>query len=150
MTTIIFEIRGNAVAKGRPRTTKKGITYTPAKTRKYEDYVREVASRYAPKELLKGPLRMELHFFFQRPKTIKKVHYVKKGDIDNLVKAIMDALQPRKRGKNSEDALKGAIYESDAQIVSLYATKEYSRTPRVEVKIKEIEEEEANLRLREL
>ena len=136
MTTIAFTIPGEAVAKGRPRSTKKGITYTPTKTRDFEDYVRSVSSQYAPKELLTGALVMELHFFFQRPKSLPKrvVHHIKRIDVDNLAKAIMDSLEPRKRPKKSQNPLEGAMYENDAQIMDLWVTKEYGE-PRVEVKI---------------
>ena len=138
MTIIEFVIEGNAVAKGRPRSTKRGITYTPKKTRAYEDYVRSVAAQYAPKEMLKCALEMELHFFFQRPKSLPKkaVHHIKKPDCDNLAKLIMDSLEPRKRPKESQNPLEGAMYESDAQIASLWVTKQYGE-PRVEVKITE-------------
>ena len=137
MTTIAFTVPGEAVAKGRPRSTKRGVMYTPEKTRAYEDYVRSVASQYAPNDLLKGALEMDLHFFFQRPKSLPKrvVHNIKKIDVDNSAKAIMDSLEPRKRPKKSQNPLEGAIYENDAQIVSLWVTKGYSLSPRVEVKI---------------
>src|SRR6478735_7231382 len=36
-------IRGPAVAKGRPRFTRKGFAYSPAKTRKYEAHGRLAA-----------------------------------------------------------------------------------------------------------
>ena len=139
MTTIEFEIKGNAVAKGRPRTVKRGnktITYTPNKTRDYEDYVRSVASQYAPKELLKGALEVELHFFLQRPKTLPKrvVHHIKRPDVDNFCKLILDSLEPRKKCKKAQNPLEGAMYENDAQIVSLWVTKQYGE-PRVKVKI---------------
>lgn len=137
MPTIEFVIKGNAVAKGRPRSTKRGVMYTPEKTRAYEDYVRAVSSQYAPKDLLKGALEMDLHFFFQRPKSLPKSveHNIKKIDVDNIAKAIMDSLEPRKHAKKSRNPIEGAIYENDAQIVSLWVTKEYSLSPRVEVKI---------------
>ena len=137
MTTIVFSIPREAVAKGRPRSTKRGVMYTPEKTRAYEDYVRSVSSKYAPKDLLKGALEMNLHFFFQRPKSLPKSveHNIKKIDVDNIAKAIMDSLEPRKHAKKSQNPLEGAIYENDAQIVSLWVTKEYSLSPRVEVKI---------------
>ena len=135
MTTISFTVAGSPVPKGRPIVTKRGITFTPEKTRIYEDYVRSVASKYAPNDLLKGALEMDLHFFFQRPKSLPKrvMHNVKKIDVDNLAKAIMDSLEPRKRAKKSQNPLEGAIYENDAQIVSLWVTKGYSLSPRVEV-----------------
>lgn len=139
MTTIEFEIKGNAVAKGRARTVKRGnktITYTPNKTRDYEDYVRSVASQYAPKELLKGALEVELHFFLQRPKTLPKrvVHHIKRPDVDNFCKLILDSLEPRKKCKKAQNPLEGAMYENDAQIVSLWVTKQYGE-PRLKVKI---------------
>ena len=136
MATIEFVIVGNLIPKGRPRSTKRGITYTPEKTRMCEDYVRSVASQYAPKELLKGALEMELHFFLQRSKSLPKkvIHHIKKGDVDNFAKLIMDSLEPRKRPQKSQNPLEGAMYENDAQIVSLWVTKQYG-TPRVEVKI---------------
>ena len=139
MTTISFTVVGSPVPKGRPRTVRRGnktITYTPDKTRDYEDYVRSVASQYAPKELLKGALEMELHFFFQKPKSLPKrvVYHIKRPDVDNFAKALLDSLEPRKRPLKSQDCLEGAMYENDAQIVSLWVTKEYGE-PRVEVKI---------------
>ena len=139
MTTISFTVAGSPVPKGRPRTVKRGnktITYTPNKTRDYEDYVRSVASQYAPKELLKGALEVELHFFLQRPKTLPKrvVHHIKRPDVDNFCKLILDSLEPRKKCKKAQNPLEGAMYENDAQIVSLWVTKQYGE-PRVEVRI---------------
>ena len=135
MTTIKFVILGNPVPKGRARSTKRGITYTPEKTRKYEDYVRSVVAPYAPKELLTGALEMELHFFLQRPKSLPKktIRHVKRPDWDNIGKAISDSLEPRKRPTKKQNPFEGAIYENDAQLVSVWVTKEYSRNPRVEV-----------------
>lgn len=140
MTTIEFEIKGAPVPKGRPRTVKRGnktITYTPDKTRIYEDYVRSVAAQYAPKELLKGALGVELHFYLQRPKSLPKrvAQSVKKPDCDNLAKLFLDSLEPRKKWKKSQDPFDGAIYENDSQIVSLLVTKRYGVEPRVEIKI---------------
>ena len=122
-TTIAFVVKGTAIPKARPRLTKRGIAYTPSKTKEFENYVKLVGSQYAPKELLEGALEMELHFFFQRPKSLPKkvVHHLKKPDCDNIAKAILDSLE-------------GIIYANDSQVVSLWATKQYG-TPRVEVKI---------------
>ena len=40
---VTITIRGPAVAKGRPRFTRKGFAYSPAKTRKYEAHGRLAA-----------------------------------------------------------------------------------------------------------
>ena len=136
MVTIKFTIPRNPVPKGRARSTKRGITYTPEKTRKYEDYVRSVASQYTPKQLLTGALEMELHFYLKKPKSMPKrvFHHIKKPDVDNYAKALLDSLEPRKRSTKKQNPLEGAIYENDAQIVRLLVTKQYGE-PRVEVKI---------------
>ena len=127
MTIIEFVVKGTAIPKARPRVTKRGITYTPSKTKDFENYVKLVASQYAPKELLKGALEMELHFFFQRPKSLPKkvTHHLKKPDVDNTSKAILDSLE-------------GIIYKNDSQVVSLWVTKGYNQSPRVEVTITEL------------
>ena len=123
MTEIAFVVKGTAIPKARPRLTKRGIAYTPSKTKEFENYVKMVASQYATKELLEGALEIELHFYFQRPKSLPKkvVHHTKRPDCDNTSKAILDSLE-------------GIIYKNDSQVVSLWATKQYG-TPRVEVKI---------------
>ena len=43
-----------------------------------------------------------------------------KPDLDNVVKAVLDALN-------------GVVYRDDAQVVNLVATKRYATEPRVEV-----------------
>ena len=114
---ITFTIPGISVPKARPRTTKRGnraIMYTPDKTKNFENYVKLIAAQHAPKELLTSALEVELHFFFQRPKSLpKKVQYhTKKPDVDNLAKSVLDAFE-------------GIIYANDAQVISLRVTKEY-------------------------
>ena len=71
---------------------------------------------------------MELHFYLLRPKSLpKKIeHHVKKPDLDNLMKAI-------------KDALKGVCYRDDSQIISVTATKKYtSLNPGVAIEIMEV------------
>ena len=128
MTIITFTISGTAIPKARPRTTKRGnraIMYTPAKTKEFENYVKLVAAQHAPKELLTGPLDVELEFNLQRPKSLpKKIqHHTKKPDIDNLAKSVLDALE-------------GIIYVNDAQVIALRVYKEYG-TPNCTVRIEE-------------
>lgn len=50
----------------------------------------------------------------------------KKPDVDNVAKIILDSIT-------------GIVYQDDKQIVKLSVSKVYSETPRVEVKIKNVE-----------
>jgi len=60
-TPVIVIIAGAAVAKGRPRMTRQGFPYTPAKTRKYESHARlaaQLAMNGRPP--IAGPVRAEV------------------------------------------------------------------------------------------
>ena len=73
-----------------------------------------------------GPLKMEVTFFFKRPKSAsKRIHHTVKPDLSNLVKSV-------------EDALNGIVYVDDAQIVELSVIKVYDSAPGIEVFIEEI------------
>jgi len=115
---IRFSIYGVPVPKGRPRFYRAGKyigTYTPKNTRKWEEFVRFQALQYRPKEVPECAIEMELLFLIPRPKSLpKKVKYhIKKPDIENLAKSILDALQ-------------GIFYRNDSQIYKLSLIKEYS------------------------
>src|SRR3546814_20167314 len=45
MAGVVFEVSGVPVAKGRPRFTRKGFSYTPSHTRKYEDVLKLAAGQ---------------------------------------------------------------------------------------------------------
>lgn len=133
----IFTVPGIPVAKGRPRVTKY-VTYTPQKTKDYENLVRwSCKSKYKDKPL-NGPIRVDIIFYMLIPKgTSKKRTKAKiKGDIlptkrpdwDNMAKAITDALN-------------GIAYNDDNQIVETHIYKYFSDNPRAEVKITQIKKE---------
>jgi Holliday junction resolvase RusA-like endonuclease len=48
-----------------------------------------------------------------------------KPDLDNVMKAVLDALN-------------GVVYADDSQVINLVATKRYSTDPRVEVYVHEV------------
>lgn len=132
MAQLKFKIIGQPIAKGRPRFFRAGSytgTYTPANTRRWEEFVHFQAIQYRPKSLWQGPIAMTLIFLMPRPKSLPKkvVHHIKKPDLDNLAKSVKDALQ-------------GIIYRTDSQIVTLniekkYAVDEYG----VEIEMEEVE-----------
>jgi len=129
---IQFKIIGIPVPKGRPRFFRmgKGVgTYTPDKTRSWENMIRLQAIQYKPTKLWEGPIIMNLVFLMPRPKSLPKkvLYHVKKPDIDNLAKSLKDALQ-------------NIIYRSDSQIVTLNLEKKYAQGEHgVEVTMEEIE-----------
>ena len=78
---------------------------------------------------IKEPVKIDLKFYFKRPKT----HFLKRGniskrfinnypkiDIDNVCKFLLDCLQPQKNNKT----FKGIIF-NDSQIIKLNACKSY-------------------------
>lgn len=128
MVLITFNIPGISVPKARPRATNIGnraVMYTPTQTKQFENYVKLVAAQHAPKELLTSALEVQLDFLLPRPKSLpKKIRYhIKKPDIDNLTKSVLDALE-------------SIIYVNDAQIISLQVTKDYG-IPLCRVRVEE-------------
>ena len=125
---IKFTILGEAVGKQRPRVTRYGA-YTPAKTVKWEQSVAMQALPHKPRELFDCALHVELIFIITRPKSApkKRLYPETKPDLDNLTKAILDALE-------------GIIYTNDSRIVRKNLEKVYGSPPRVEICIKKMEE----------
>ena len=131
-----FIIDGEAVSKGRPRFTRRGHTYTPKKTADYEKRIKQQLSEQGAKPFDKEvPLRVEVTFYkgYLKSWTKKQVFQaedgsllpVKRPDLDNYTKAILD-------GAN------GLLWHDDSQIVDLLLYKRYDKTPRAEIKVKEI------------
>jgi Holliday junction resolvase RusA-like endonuclease len=131
----MFKIYGEPVAKGRPRFTKQGRTYTPAKTKKYEDDVRMMAkAAMGSSEPLETPVSVFIHITLPIPQSYSKKRSedclngferpTKRPDLTNIIKSI-------------EDGMNGIVYKDDSQIVSLHSTKVYGTIGLVEVLVKE-------------
>lgn len=139
---IKFTVLGEPVAQGRPRaTTINGQVrmYDPKKSNDFKKYVRLVASQYAPKQLLEGPLSMTVIVYRPSLKSFSKkkaqeaeagiLRPITKPDVDNYVKGI-------------KDALKQVIWKDDSQVVDLQVSKYYSQKPRIEVEIEALEDQQ--------
>jgi len=72
------------------------------------------------------PVRVELQFWFERPKTVKRLHMSVKPDIDKLSRSVLDAIT-------------GGILKDDSQVVILNARKEYGDKPGVLIRVMEID-----------
>ncbi len=73
------------------------------------------------------PVRVELMFYFNRPKTVKREFMSVKPDIDKLSRSVLDCLS-------------GRVIKDDSQVVILNARKEYTdKSPGVLVRVMEID-----------
>ena len=133
---IEFFVAGVPVAQGRGRIIRIGnhaAIKDPEKSKEWKQYVKLVASQYAPDVLFSGPMYLSCSFLMQRPKADKKAWFhTKRGDLDNHIKGIMDSLS-------------GVIYEDDKQVAFICASKRYAmpdmqEKPGVIVRVKEMEE----------
>lgn len=135
--SLTFHVDINPVPKGRPRFSKVGgfmRSYTPKKTSDYETEVRTQAQAVMTREPLETPLAVYLYFRLPIPRSHPKKRQeaclngserpIKKPDIDNLAKSVLDGLN-------------GVVWHDDSQIVSLHLTKVYARNPGIDLLIRE-------------
>ena len=110
----------------RASSGRNGHRFTPAKQRHYMTYLAALfqsEARYQGWELkTKKPIAIEVVCFFQKPRTNKKAQHTQKPDASNLLKIV-------------EDAANGVLYHDDCQIVCAMVFKEWSATPRTEVRV---------------
>ena len=108
-----FFVAGIPVAKPRPRPGKFGNVYSPRpkSLKAWEQALYAEMIEHLPKEPLTGPVLVDLHFLFPRPKS----HYTSKGklktsapmchiikpDRDNLEKPVLDVGSVKTKGKGS-------------------------------------------------
>jgi Holliday junction resolvase RusA-like endonuclease len=135
---ISFTVFGEPVAKGRPRFTRTGHCYTPAKTIGAESKIRGLAKVAKGSHTISDkPVAMRISFIFGMPKSwsIGKrelwegLPCAKKPDLDNVVKTILDAING------------AGIWADDSQVCEIYARKVWGATPRTEIQIITLEEQ---------
>ncbi len=138
VTAVRFIVPGPAVGKGRAKAAKRGAfikLYTPEKTVNYESRVALCAQQaMAGRPLFEGPLSVEMEIVCQVPASWSKrkqadalrgaVQPTTKPDIDNVEKAIFDALN-------------GVAWGDDVQVVRVSKSKQYGPVPGVSVAIAE-------------
>jgi Holliday junction resolvase RusA-like endonuclease len=135
---IVYSVYGEPIGKGRPRFAKRGnfvSTYTPQKTKTYEDEIRMMAkSAMGASEPLETPVTVAIYIRVGIPASFSKQKRkdalanierpTKKPDADNILKCFLDAMN-------------GIVYIDDKQVVNIHLTKVYSEIPAVEVMVKE-------------
>lgn len=135
---IYFKYEGEPIGKGRPRVCRYG-TYTPKKTVEYEKAVRQAFLDTKQDGYHNGEaLCVYMTFAFSVPKSYSKkkrvaclegkICHTKKPDIDNCIKAVLDAIQGE-----------GGAFSDDSQIINVVAEKHYAEEPFVSVGIRSVE-----------
>lgn len=136
---IEFTVPGKPVGKGRPRFRRVGAfvkTYTPEETVSWEGLVAMAAMKVrgdlVPTD---SPVSLAVEVEVIPPKSwsnkkrqsaVIGLHWpAKKPDLDNIVKAIGDALN-------------GVIWVDDVQVVRLEASKRYGSADQTRVRISEV------------
>lgn len=127
---IRFTIPIEGVAKGRPRVTKTG-TYTPTKTRRWEQTVALFAREAYDGPPIDCPIALKVNFVMRRPARLMRkkdpegqLPCDRKPDLDNLCKSVKDGLS--------------SILTNDSRVVKIEATKMYAEKSglcRVEVEL---------------
>lgn len=129
---------GEAKAQGRARafimhnrrTNQNRIGfYDPDRSKDWKNDIRYAfLKKYDRFKLIEDAIEMEVIFFLAKPKSKPKavIHHTTKPDLDNLLKAVKDALQ-------------GYAYRNDSQIVFIQSFKFYcfeNTRPQVQIRIK--------------
>lgn len=135
---VMYTVYGEPVGKGRPRFARRGnfvSTYTPQKTKSYEDEIRMMAkAAMGASEPLETPITVAIYIRVGIPTSFSKqkrkdalsgiIRPTKKPDLDNVAKCFLDSMNE-------------IVYLDDKQVVNLHVTKVYAETPAVEVMVKE-------------
>lgn len=133
MSIVIVE--GEIVGKQRPRVCKHG-TFTPQKTKDYEQLIRNNYMAQDGTFFEKGiPVQISIKACKKPPKRTTKKNlklieqglfpWVTKPDVDNISKAVLDALNE-------------VAYADDGQVIKIRASKEYTlQEERIEIEVKE-------------
>jgi len=135
---VVFTVDGIPQGKGRPRFRRAGNfvqTYTDAKTKTYEEAIRSASGvAMGSASPLEGPVSVDLYIRVPVPQSYSKTRRamcleaverpLKKPDIDNVIKAYLDAMN-------------GIVYIDDTQVVRVSAKKTYSSVAGVDVCIME-------------
>jgi Holliday junction resolvase RusA-like endonuclease len=138
---IQFRYYGEIRGKGRPRFRNCGKfiqTYTDKDTQNYEMSIKEAYLQANQESYMnpETPLAMTLMVYQPIPKSVSKkkkqemldgkIRPTKKPDIDNILKSVLDSLNQ-------------VAFHDDTQIVSVEVVKWYDETPRLVVRIREVE-----------
>lgn len=133
---VVIILDGDVIGKGRPRMTRSGHAYTPAKTRSYESALRYAAQQeMGDRPLLEGPLAVALVVqvaipagwpkWKQEAALVGGVLPTVKPDWDNQAKVL--------------DSLNKVVWSDDQQIVRATVSRAYASKPRLIVRVEPVD-----------
>ena len=137
---VLVVIEGDPTAKGRPKFARRGsfvTTYTPEKTREYENRV-SIEARLSMGERLpmKGPISITLELVMAIPASYTKAKRAacldgkmvptKKPDWENVAKSVCDAFN-------------GIVWLDDSQVVNASVSKRFGGSACVVATIAELD-----------
>ncbi len=142
--SVTIVVCGRPVPKGRPRigsVNGRAMAFTPAATRKYEAHARMAAQQaMAGRAPIEGPLEVEVTALLPIPSSWSgkrsakarqsEIVPTKRPDLDNFIKAAMDACN-------------GIVFKDDSQAVVVKADKRYGLTPGLVVTVTPLVDVEA-------
>jgi Holliday junction resolvase RusA-like endonuclease len=116
-----FHIPGKPVPLERARVTRFG-TYTPKRSADYRKLIQAAIKAQWKEAPLSEPLRVEMTFSFEKPKSARRIFHDIRPDLSNLVKAV-------------EDSLNKILWVDDCQIVKVFACKQYAEQAGVDIHV---------------
>ena len=131
-----LKIEGEPVPKGRPRFTRQGRAYTPAKTANYEKDGKLLAKmKWSRQPLIDRPIACEVSARLPIPQswTKKKKEAAKSGELRHTSRPDLDNYM-----KIALDILNETVITDDSIIVSLSGEKKYSEEPCLVIKLLEV------------
>lgn len=133
-----FSFNIEPMSQSRPRFAHRGklvVAYDQKKVKEYKQQIGLIATARMQDlglEPLDGPLMVLLTFYRPIQKSISKVEHVRrqsgkklpivKADIDNYIKAVLDACN-------------SIVWKDDNSITDISAKKRYSTNPRIEMEV---------------
>ena len=124
MSKLIITIPGQPIAKKRPRFARRGTfvtTYNSQQTEEGKFICLMQNQFYGPPIPAGVPVFLTIYFHVNIPKSLPKkrlaIGPVRKPDIDNMIKFVMDCAN-------------GIFWHDDAQVVHVEATKIYDANPK--------------------
>ena len=112
----------DAVPQGRPRVYH-GVAIDPPQSKKFKSDLALIVKSFGAYKEMSGEVKVKLDIY-RHCKSVTSRRY---GDIDNLAKAVLDALN-------------GVCWQDDSQVAELYVTKNLADAPRLEIEVTAREE----------